>query len=206
MWLTHLRLQRCTETTSICVRKSGRHVENPRPSSEEISSPLSKTVRDVSRPLSVKHLLRQWLVNKWLGLDAQNPKKYTIKKKSVTQCLLCSKLKRVQQKNCKSGTITQQQTRQEQCYALFELQVIHSASHPMNNVRQACIVLPSRRLFLWIGGKLLKRPVQIRHDGFIICLKCQLLQKPFPRLHSQIEALNFQLFLPNHSNHRSVKH
>lgn len=55
-------------------------------------------------------------------------------------------------------------------------------------------------------GKLQKRLVQIRRDGFIIRLKCQLLGKPIPRLHSQIDAFNFQLFLPNRSNHHAVKH
>lgn len=53
-------------------------------------------------------------------------------------------------------------------------------------------------------GKLLKRLVQIRRDGFIIRLKCQLLGKPIPRLLSQIHAFN--LFLPNRSNHHAVKH
>lgn len=64
--------------------------------------------------------------------------------------------------------------------------ITHSVSLPMsvNNASRVCIVLQSRRLFLWIGGKLQKRPLQIRHDGFIIRLKCQLLQKPIPRLHS----------------------
>ena len=48
MWLTHLHLQRCTQTNSICVRMSGRHVENPSPLSEEVSSP-SQRLYDILR-------------------------------------------------------------------------------------------------------------------------------------------------------------
>lgn len=92
-------------------------------------------------------------------------------------------------------------------HIIWAPRLIHSVSLPMsmNNTSRVCIVLQSRRLLLWIGGKLQKRPVQIRRDGFIIRLKCQLLQKPIPRLHSRIDALNFQLFLPNRCNHCAVK-
>lgn len=61
--------------------------------------------------------------------------------------------------------------------------LIHSVSLSMsvNNASRVCIVLQSRRPFLWIEAKLQKRPVQIRRDGFIIRLKCQLLQKTYPQ-------------------------
>lgn len=117
MWLTHLHLQRCTQTNSICVRMSGRHVENPSPSSEEVSSP-SQRPYDVLSPLSVKQLLQQRVVNKLLGLDAQKS----------NCCIPCSAVcsapnqKKGAAGNYKSGAITQQQIWQEQCCTLFELQ------------------------------------------------------------------------------------
>lgn len=151
--------------------------KTPCPSSEEGSSPSQRPYVTFRGPLSVKKLPRLRLVNKLLGRDAHG-KKRTCNTTSALQQTGSSAAEK-----CKSGTITQQQTRQEQW---SELRVVQSASPPTNNARRAC-----RRPFLGTGGKLQKRPVQIRHDGFIICLKCQLLQKPFLGLHSQIEALNF---------------
>lgn len=126
---------------------------------------------------------------------------------TVQHCLLCTKPKR----RCRKLQIRSHYTATNMTGTVLHIiwapRLIHSVSLPMsvNNASRVCIVLQSRRLFLWIGGKLQKRPVQIRRDGFIIHLKCQLLQKPIPRLHSRIDALNFQLFLPNRCNHQAVK-
>lgn len=54
------------------------------------------------------------------------------------------------------------------------------------------------------GGKLQQKPVQIRRDGFVIRLKCQLLQKPIPGLRSRIGGLNLQLFPPNCRNCKTI--
>ena len=89
--------------------------------------------------------------------------------------------------NYKSGAITQQQLWQEPCCTLFELQ--DSFTHCLFQwawTMQAECALCCRAgdSSPWIGGELQKRPVQIRRDGFIMHLKCQLLQKSIPRLHS----------------------
>lgn len=155
-------------------------------------------------PLSVKQLLQQRVVNKLLGLDAQ---KTAAVQYIVQHCLLCTKPKR----RCRKLQIRSHYTATNMTGTVLHIiwapRVIHSVSLPMsvNNTSRVCIVLQSRRLFPWIGGKLQKRPVQISRDGFIIRLKCQLLQKPIPRLHSRINALNFQLFLPNRCNRHIVK-
>lgn len=47
-------------------------------------------------------------------------------------------------------------------------------------MQAVCGELGSRRLFPGIGGKLQQKPVQITRDGFLIRLKCQLLQKAGP--------------------------
>lgn len=127
---------------------------------------------------------------------------------AVQHRLLCTK---PEKRRCRKRQIRNHYTATNMTGTVLRIiwapRLIHSVSLPMsmNNARRVCIVLQSRRLFLWIGGKLQKRPVQIRRDGFIIRLKCQLLQKPIPRLHSRIDALNFQLFVPNRCNHHAVR-
>lgn len=130
-------------------------------------------------PLSVMQLLQQRVVNKLLGLDAQRN----------SCCVVCSDVcsapyPKGSAGNYKSGAITQQHIWQEQCCTLFELQ--HSFTQCLfqwawTMQARVCIVLQSRRLLLWTGAKLQKSPVQIRRDGFIIRLKCQLLQKTYPQ-------------------------
>lgn len=94
MWLTHLHLQRCTQTNSICVRMSGRHVENPSPSSEEVSSP-SQTLGlyDVSRSFICQAAASTASCKQvaWTGCT-ENSCLYT-----VQRCLLCTKPKRALQ-------------------------------------------------------------------------------------------------------------
>lgn len=134
-------------------------------------------------PLSVK--LRRRVVNKQLGLDAQLL--YTVQRR-----LLCTKPRK---RRCRKLQIRSHYTATNMTGTVLHIiwapRLIHSVSLPMsvNNASGVCIVLQSRRLFLWIEGKLQKRPVQIRRDGFIIRLKCQLLQKPIPRLHSHGSTL-----------------
>lgn len=154
-------------------------------------------------PSSVKQSLQQQVVNKLLGLDAQ-------KTVAVYRAAL-SALHQTEKGLCRKLQIRSHYTATNMTGTVLHIiwapRLIHSVSLPMsmNNASRVCIVLQSRRLFPWIGGKLQKRPVQIRRDGFIIRLKCQLLHKPIPRLHSRIDALNFQLFLPNRCNHHAVK-
>lgn len=116
MWLTHLHLQRCTQANSICVRMSGRHVENPAPSSEEDSSP-SQRLYDVLRSFICRAVASAASCKQvaWTGCTENSC------------CVPCSTVcSAPNQKgaagNYKSGAITQQQIWQEQCCTLFELQ------------------------------------------------------------------------------------
>lgn len=172
-------------------------MENPHPFSEEVSSaphlPIKKKkkrLRNVLRPpLSVKRLLRQQVENKRLGLNAQ---KNVVVYSMVHRRLLCNKPKeeKKDRRRCRKLQIRNHYAATNMTGTVLHIiwapTITHSVSLPMsvNNASRVCIVLQSRRLFLWIGAKLQKRPLQIRHDGFIIRLKCQLLQKPIPRLHS----------------------
>lgn len=68
-------------------------------------------------PLSVKQLLRQRVVNKLLGLDAQ--KTVAVRRAALSAL---HQTEKDAAGNYKSGAITQQQIWQEQCCTLFELQ------------------------------------------------------------------------------------
>lgn len=177
--------------------------KNPTTSSEEVSSPSQRRYyvfrSFICRALASAASCKQVA---WTGCtDKQSLC-------AARQHLPCNKTKK---RHCRKLQIRSHYTATNMTGTVLRIiwapRLIHSVSIPMsmNNASRVCIVLRSRRLFLWIGGKLQKRPVQIRRDGFIIRLKCQLLQKPIPRLHSQIGALNFQLFVPNRRNHRAVK-
>lgn len=137
MWLTHLRLQRWAQTNSIWVRKSGRHVENPRPSSEEVSSPSQRLYVTFWGPSSVKKLLRLPLVNKLLGLDAHT------KRKRVTRCLLCSKPKRTLQKTANQEPLRGNKRDRNSAANHWSSELF--SQHLLQWTMQVCIVLPSRR-------------------------------------------------------------
>lgn len=109
--------------------------------------------------------------------------------------------------NYKSGAISQQQIWQEQCCTLFELH--HSFTQCLFQWAGTMQAVCAWRCGAGdrspeLGGKLQQKPVQIRRDGFVICLKCQLLQKPIPGLRSRIGGLNLQLFPPNCRNCKTI--
>lgn len=185
----------------VCENACAAHGETRPPSSEGVSSPLLRNCTAFWGPLSLSLSLSNRVVNNLLGWDAR---------KAVAVSRTAPSALRLTKKSYRKLQIRSHFTVTNMTGTVLRIigapRLIHSMSLPMsrNNASGVCVALRSRRLFLWIGGKLQQKPVQIRRDGFVMCLKCQLLWEAIPGLRSRSDGLNFQLFLSNRCDHKTI--
>lgn len=187
----------------VCESACAAHGETrPRPLKAFPPPPAPKTVPHFEALYLSSGSLRHRVVNNLLGWDAR--KAVTVSRTALSALRLTKK--KLQETTNQEPFHSDKYDRNSAAhYWSSTTHSLHVSSNEQEQCeRRACVALRSRRLFPWIGGKLQQKPVQIRRDGFVMCLKCQLLREAIRGLRSWSDGLNFQLFPSNCCDHKTI--